>query len=424
MKSCSFLHAADLHLDATFKGLSSGSAESRRIRTALQQATFTALSRLVELAISEQVDAVLLAGDVYNHEDGSLKAQFALRDSCAKLAAYGIRVCIVHGNHDPAESCSSSIVWPENVTIFGTRQPETVEIFREDDPVMTVQGISHAKEKENRNLAKLFSRSNSPLFQVGLLHCTVDNAAKADRYAPCSVADLLGTGMDYLALGHVHEKQSFGEARHIVYSGNIQGLHINESGPRGCYIVRVSESAAMEKQFFALGPVRWETLVMDCAPFASIDALDRKLTDKLDAALAALDEQEKGLVVRFRLQGRSSVDSDLRRDRAVADLVDRLRDNFSHHTPFVWIKDILLETTPDVDFEQLRKRDDLLGESLRQLDVARTERGDFLEEAIAPLFTHRRVKKALGDLAVLSEEQKKALLDDAEQICLDLLEAE
>jgi len=71
-----FIHAADLHLDSPFKGIKSLPAF---IWEAIYQSTFQALTRLVDLAIKEQVDFICLAGDIYDGEDRSVKAQAYLK---------------------------------------------------------------------------------------------------------------------------------------------------------------------------------------------------------------------------------------------------------------------------------------------------------------------------------------------------------
>lgn len=100
MQPIRFIHAADLHLDAAFSGISREAPSDLALR--LQRSTFTALTRLVELCERERPDFLLLAGDVYNAEDQSLRAQLAVHDACARLSRLGIPVFIVHGNHGSA----------------------------------------------------------------------------------------------------------------------------------------------------------------------------------------------------------------------------------------------------------------------------------------------------------------------------------
>ena len=93
-----FVHAADLHLDSPFKGLSDVQPE---IAARLKNATFDAYQNIIDLCISERVDALLVAGDVFDGADRSLRAQLRFMDGLRRLHEAGIRAFICHGNHDP-----------------------------------------------------------------------------------------------------------------------------------------------------------------------------------------------------------------------------------------------------------------------------------------------------------------------------------
>lgn len=67
-----FIHAADLHLDSPFRGMSKVPNE---LKEKLMASTFGALRRLTETAIQEQVDFIVISGDLYDEADRSLKAQ-------------------------------------------------------------------------------------------------------------------------------------------------------------------------------------------------------------------------------------------------------------------------------------------------------------------------------------------------------------
>ncbi|MFO8031876.1 MAG: metallophosphoesterase, partial [Desulfohalobiaceae bacterium] len=86
MASFRFVHAADLHLDAPFQGLSQMSSE---LGQRLRQATFQALDNLIQLCVQQQADFLLISGDVYNQEDRSLRAQLRFREALANLSQQG-----------------------------------------------------------------------------------------------------------------------------------------------------------------------------------------------------------------------------------------------------------------------------------------------------------------------------------------------
>ena len=222
MNSLRYIHAADLHLDTPFLGLSRTDA-GEALQAQLRDATFTALQRLFDQCERLRPDFLVLAGDIYNQEEHSVKAQLALRDGCVRLQACGIPVFWAHGNHDPLDSRLKTVDWPDNVTIFGP-EPEQHVLYRDGAPLAVIHGISHARIREARNLALLFHRQpETDCFQLGVLHCSVEGSPTQDRYAPCSLDDLRAAGLDAWALGQVHERRILARHPFIAYPGNTHG---------------------------------------------------------------------------------------------------------------------------------------------------------------------------------------------------------
>lgn len=503
MPAFRFVHAADLHLDAAFAGVSRDLPP--RLADRLHRATFTAWERLVELCLAELPDALLIAGDVHNHEDGSLRAQVALRDGCARLTDAGVRVFIAHGNHDPLTSRVKSLRWPDGVTVFGP-QVEAHPVTRAGRVVAVVHGVSHETDREGRNLAKRFSRAataQTPMRgmvrdvdvppgapQIGVLHCdvgTTPGSRDAGRYAPCTLDDLAATGLDYWALGHIHLPQVLRTRPHVVYPGSTQGLHINEDGPRGCQLVTVHDDGEVELEFRPLAPVSWQVVEVtigngetggnggngdDGNGAASLETLHGRILEAMeraagdDAAAGATSGLSPVEATLFRvvLHGRGPLDRHLRRPGVLEGLLEMLREAGASLAPLAWVKDIELRTRPDVDMDALRQRDDLLGEVLRVAAAARglpeQPAGDpavcpagkpdaaspgapsdgappnlspqpdpaalraLATAVLAPLYDGPRGRRFLGPTDALTPEDLAALLDDAERICCDMLEAD
>ena len=121
MTSFRFLHCSDLHIDSPFKGLSSVQPS---LAEKLRNSTYQAFKNIVKRALQEEVEAVLIAGDIYDGSDRSLQAQLKFRRELQKLSAAGIDTFIVHGNHDPLDGWSASLDWPEQVYVFSGTQVE------------------------------------------------------------------------------------------------------------------------------------------------------------------------------------------------------------------------------------------------------------------------------------------------------------
>ncbi len=435
MFSVRYIHAADLHLDAAFKGLGY-SAETQSLAEQLRMATFTALERLVILCEKEKPDFLVLAGDIYNEEDQSLKAQLHVRDACQRLHAQGIQVFIAHGNHDPLSSRLQMLNWPENTVVFqdsvqsyGIKRSEQ----NEEKDVAVVHGISHATGRESRNLAKTFSRDEQEnakeIFQLGVLHCSLDGVSKADRYAPCSLDDLKNTGLDAWALGHVHEGRVINEDPFVAYPGNTQGLHINENGAKGCLVVDIKPMGAgqvnkfeITSKFHTLSPVIWQCLHVAVDDVETMDEVIKRISQGITQEAASADPECTTLILRIYLSGRLELDRELRKEDVLNDILERVRE-LVPHVPQVWIKDIIPATSALQSLQALSTRDDLLGETLRLAqginDNDEALQG-FMQTSLAPLFTHHKAKNLLE---MPQGEEAKALLEEAQRICADMMES-
>lgn len=421
MQQIRYIHAADLHLDAPFLGI--GRELGDRLSHHLQKATFTALDRLQRLCEEERPDFLVLAGDIYNEENKSIKAQLAVSDLCRKLQPLGIRVFLAHGNHDPLNTRFSSINWPDNVTIFGPEM-QTARVERDGETIALVHGISHAQGRETRNLARLFKRSaDEQCFQLGLLHCAVEGQA-TDRYAPCTLQDLQDSGLDAFALGHVHTRNVLSEQPFIAYPGNTQGLHVNESGERGCFVVTVSGqqgSFLCKADFRPLCPILFATHVVDVDGMEHIDTLDERLFAELGSLGGDAWPGCQALIVRLVLHGATALDSHLHSTEGQADLLERLS-SLRNATPGIWVKDMKVETSPPIDWEEYRKRDDLLGSALRMVQQLREDPDrlqSFCDPILKDIYEHNRLRQ---DLQRPDNQEILSLLDDVERLCVEKLE--
>lgn len=415
MKPFSFVHAADLHLDSPFTGIT---AQSDQVGNILFTATFKAFENLLDLCIEKQVDFLLVSGDVYDSVDRSLRAQLRFRDGLARLTAAGIQAFVVHGNHDPLDGWSASIDWPHGVHIFAGTEVEPIVVSKDGKRIVTIHGISYMHQDEKRNLAKHFKKNDNRLFHIGLLHCNAGNNKEHVLYAPCDLQDLMDAGMDYWALGHVHKKCILSENPCIVYSGNTQGRSIRETGERGCYLVTVDSNGQPHPEFHPIDAARWYVRRIAIDGLSTINELDTALSD----ACHSMREDSNGLPVfaRIILSGRGRLYDVLRVPGAIHELTERLREQELSESPIVWIEKIKNTCRPDIDIEERKKIPDLLGDVLRISAEIRNTPGlsETLADPLKALYTHSKGRKFL---VPPDEETLRHLLDDAERFCVDRL---
>lgn len=257
-----FIHCSDLHIDSPLLGLER--YPGAPVET-LRGATREALRNLVELAVSRRVDFVVIAGDVFDGEWKDMNTGLFFNSQMRRLEREGIPVYLKRGNHDASSEVTRTLTLPSNVHEFHARSAHT---FRIDALKVALHGRSFADRAVPEDLAAHYPPPVPGWFNVGVLHTSLGGYASHDPYAPTTLDVLRGRGYDYWALGHVHAREVLQEAGpRIVYSGNLQGRHAGETGPKGCELVEWTGDA-LRAEPVPLDVVRWSVLTLP------IDGLD------------------------------------------------------------------------------------------------------------------------------------------------------
>ncbi|MBU5442118.1 DNA repair exonuclease [Paenibacillus sp. MSJ-34] len=407
MSTFRFIHAADLHLDSPFRGMANVPED---VLGRLRESTFAALRNLVALAIRENVDFVVLSGDIYDAADRSLKAQLRLQRGLAELAEHGIAVYIIHGNHDPENGLKASLQWPDNVFVFGSAEAECRIARRRSDgeQVAAICGVSYPQQAVRDNMALRYRRlAGSDLYHIALLHANVDGNRNHDNYAPCGMRDLLASGFDYWALGHIHIRQVLHREPYIVYPGNTQGRSVKETGAKGCYIVTVNERKETSLDFHPLDDVRWFAQDVSIAGAGT----EQALLERLEAAAETVREQADGrlAVVRLTVGGRDALHARIEGSALLEEMLQHLRDNESMRPESggaVWFDSIRVQSGLPLDEEALLTQDSFLGEYFRLAGRTASDPElceDVLREALAPLLAQPK----LGPMASRAAEAER-----------------
>jgi len=415
MKNFSFIHTADLHLDSPFSGLRQVDGE---IASLLKDATFRAFDNVVELALKNKVDFLLVAGDVYDAADRSLRAQLKFADGLKNLSDSGILSFVCHGNHDPLDGWSASLHWPEGAHIFGP-QLDSVSVKVKGEEAVCVHGISYPSAEIDSSFGGGFRRQGSQPFQIGLLHCSVGSDPAHVTYAPRTTDELVAANLDYWALGHVHTYRVLKDGHpFIAYPGNTQGLHIREAGPRGSLVVQVDGQGAVHGRFEPVDAIRWLSSKLQ------IDDLETEaeLIEVLEGTCDEIRHQAEGrpAIARITLSGRGVLHPVLRRPQVAEDLTERLRETGMELAPPVWVEQIQVKTNSPIDLALRRKSADFVGEVLRLIESSR-QTPERLQEMVNELYNDRRGRRFLETPA---EDELLELLNEVESMCVDELVTE
>lgn len=294
-----FLHAADIHLDSALHKLEAYEGAPLK---ALRQATRKALGNLVALAISEGVDFVLIAGDLYDGEWKDYNTGLYLVSQIRRLRQAGIRVFIVAGNHDAASRITRSLRLPEGVKFYRSDAPETCRIKGLD---VAVHGQSFASPAIRKDLSSRYPPPVPGYYNIGLLHTCATGRQGHEPYAPCTIEGLASKGYDYWALGHVHQREVLLDDPLIVFPGNIQGRHIRETGSKGCMVVSVDDRGRSQVEFKSLDVIRWKRIRVDASGVEETYDLIDLIIDGLEKNLS--ENEGLPLIARIEIGGVSRV---------------------------------------------------------------------------------------------------------------------
>ena len=242
-----FIHAADLHLGQPMKKIKT---QNKKLYHSLLKATEESFFRLIDIAINEKVDFVLLAGDLYDNPKGSLQEQFLLKQGLDRLAQANIKTYMLFGNHDHLAMAQDHLRFPEEVTVF-PREITTVHFTSKNKEEVAITGFSYDQRWIREDMARKFpKRFDKADYHLGMFHGQErQGRSDKDHYCPFTRTSLEELGYDYWALGHIHKSQILQARVPIVYPGNIQGTHFKEKGPKGACLVTLSKGREAEIEF-------------------------------------------------------------------------------------------------------------------------------------------------------------------------------
>jgi len=372
-----FIHAADIHLDSALHGLERyEGAPVDEIRSATRRA----FDNLVQLAIDEQVAFVLLAGDLYDGDWRDYNTGLYFVGQMQRLHAASIPVFIIAGNHDAASQITKSLRLPDNVTLFSTHKPESRIL---DDLGVAIHGQGFSTRAVTEDLSLGYPQGNPQLFNIGLLHTSLDGKPGHEPYAPCTVDGLRSRGYHYWALGHVHKREVISEDPWIVFPGNIQGRHIRETGPKGCTLVSVDNGVVGSVEHVDLDVMRWVRCEMDVTASDGLDDLYEDVRIQLQQSLDEADGRP--VAVRIVLCGSTPLHSQLHAG------VENLKQEFralcnSFGGAGMWLEKLSLKSAPAPGSDEIASNDEALGGLpgvIRKLEVDDAAAASLLDEVAA-----------------------------------------
>lgn len=336
-----FIHTADLHLDSPLRSLALRNGE---LAEHVRGATRAALTAIVDLCIAEAVDALLIAGDLYDGSQTSMNTALFLMGEMRRLETAGVRVFVIRGNHDNQSAIRRELTFPDNVHVFSNRAKSVKAATLADGRAVYIHGIGFDQPHAPDSLLPSFPGPQPEAVNIGMLHTSLAGAPGHDLYAPCSVTELVAHGFDYWALGHVHHRLVHSERPLIVMPGMPQGRDINEAGPKSVTLVTVGEGGDIRHDERRIGSAVFERAIVDLTGISEWRALLARIGDDLARRVAAAGAQH--LILRLQLTGTTALAYRLKRDPGF--LTDEVT-GLANALPGCWVEKIEIDCqAPDL----------------------------------------------------------------------------
>lgn len=304
-----FVHTADIHLDSPLRSLALKDPEAGAL---VANATRQSFSKTIDLCLNEEVDALIISGDLYDGELRSMKTAEFFSSEMRRLVEADIQAFIIRGNHDAESRITKELQLPDGVYVFPSQGKSIVL----EEKGVVLHGVSFANPQAPDSLLPSYPVKHPGYQNIGLLHTSLAGSPEHDTYAPCSLQNLLDMEYDYWALGHIHKRTVHSQTPcAVVMPGIPQGRHINESGVKTVTLAAISPSGEIEIEERVTSLVQFERLAID------LDGIEewRDVVAASEAAFGKLidSRQTPHVIARVTLNGTTPLAGRLRRDADV-----------------------------------------------------------------------------------------------------------
>lgn len=364
----------------------------------------------VEQAIQNQVDLVVLAGDLVDREDNFFEAFRPLETGINALVDAGIEVVGISGNHDVSVLPRLAKQLSQFKLLGANGQWETHR-FETQGVSVTLHGWSYPKPVVSDSPLEGHTFERAPGLNLGLLHCDRDQADS--RYAPVTSQELRQAGLDGWLLGHIHKPDALTTQSLSGYLGSITGLHVGELGPRGPWLLEIDQGRVQTVTHWTLAPLVWTQLTLDLSPLTdpeqAMDALLQEIR-RLDQEVSTYLQPPQAVGIRLFLSGQSDFGG-----AVLEALCDKQTDNLAvGDIQTIFLESIHDQTTAAMDLDLLAQRADHIGRlarSLLLLDQPESQRPNARDQRAALIHAASEQLTALANEARWQHGQADTLTE-------------
>lgn len=396
-----FLHSGDFDLQQPLTGLAD---VPDAVHELLVDAPFTAATRVFDLAVREEVDFVVLSGNLLDIDTAGPRAVAFLVEQFERMDENGIAVYWAGGVTDPPQQWPAAARMPKSVNLFPAYQVEEVTHYRGDKPLACVRGRSWQGPTTPLDpLAPDFDR----LFTVAV------------SYGQYEISPLLHKPVSYWALGGSPHRLTHGDSlRTVHYPGSPQGRKPQQAGAHGCSLVHVESDGKTRVQLIPTDAVRFQTEDVSVDPTAPVADQRRPFLERVKVLRQESDDRPLLVSWELRLSGTPTL---AQREKLSADLLTWLRNEFGSSRVPLW--SISVECASGLLNQSWLAEDTMLGEFLRA--VERACHDDDAPLDLSAFIPQRHQQSSIASIAQIGlGTDKQTLLREAALLGAQLLGAD
>ena len=387
-----FVHSSDWRLERPLGGLTE---IPDHLRELLREAPYRAAEQVVETALTENADALLLSGGILDVDLAGPRAVVFLIDQFKRLEARGIRVFWAGGIADRPDRWPPSTPLPENVTVFPVGRVEQHDLERDGTVVARIQGVS-CGEGQPVDASGFYADAHGR-YTVGVACGTSDSAGKE------------GDRLDYMALGGRVKRATVDVDPGIAhYCGTPQGRSPDEIGPTGCTIVAVDETGKTKTKFVSTDVIRWAHESIEFTATATVEDLRTRLRDRLEKVRGKARDIDH--LVAWNLVGAGPLVAKMRPGGLADELLEFLQKHDGRQQPACWSYRLRCDQPYQPPQEWL-DQETILGDLLRQIAVFRKNEAFALD--LGDMLPRPLPDDDLAAVAKIANAEEKARIFDA-----------
>lgn len=380
-----FIHTADLHLGSN---LHLKFDQDIDYKNKFGNPVLDSFKKITKTAIEENVDFLIIAGDLFDSDERSVNALKFFNNEVEKLKKANIPIYLIAGNHDPLNDFNQIFSLNSNVKIFDSENHEIKEYNDENRLKARLIGQSYRGNSDSRKMYSAFNPPDKGVFNIAILHTQLD--PNNNNYVPVSQEDLKEkTKIDYWALGHIHQNKIINREKPVIsYPGIPQGRDFGEKGKKGFYLVELNKNRKTKIDFIYSSKYIWKEVNMTIGKNKDIKTIDEIIDYLLLKIKDIFNNDNFKYIIRWNLDIYSIKNEKKYNNEEIEDYIINELNRKNDQQNYIWSEDCNLNFKRNIpEKSELEKKDKLFSDIIDFKEKINNNEEVFLE-----------LKEKIGDI--------------------------